>query len=163
MQKQFYYKFNLFFDRISWFGTKGCKKKNLLSLSWLRDIKPKRYPNYRLDTIFSNKKFMSVKMIEDGGWHFSQLKSPKDIQIKNLNSEGHEEYKRQQYSQQDGKNLDYITDLVKRKKIDYDHKAGAGEYKYSKEFSLKTVSMNYMPAFLQKNSNKYFEWFDFDK
>ena len=26
-QKQFYYKFNLFFDRISWFGTKGCKKK----------------------------------------------------------------------------------------------------------------------------------------
>ena len=23
-QKLFYYKFNLFFDRISWFGTKGC-------------------------------------------------------------------------------------------------------------------------------------------
>ena len=34
---------------------------------------------------------------------------------------------------------------------------------YSKEFSLKTVSMNYMPAFLQENSNKYSEWFDFDK
>ena len=49
------------------------------------------------------------------------------------------------------------------KKIDYDHKVKAEEYKYSKEFSLKTVSMNYMPAFLQKNSNKYFEWFDFDK
>ena len=162
-QKLFYYKFNLFFDRISWFGTKGCKKKNLLSLSWLRDIKPKKYPNYRFDTIFSNKKFMNVKMIEDGGWHFSQLKSPKDIQIKNLNSEGHEEYKRQQYSQQDGKNLDYITDLVKRKKIDYDHKAKSAEYKYSKEFSLKTVSMNYMPVFLQENSNKYSEWFDFDK
>ena len=63
----------------------------------------------------------------------------------------------------EGKNLDYITDLVKRKKIDYNHKAKAEEYKYSKEFSLKTVSMNYMPAFLQKNSNKYFEWFDFDK
>ena len=162
-QKLFYYKFNLFFDRISWFGTKGCKKKNLLSLSWLRDIKPKKYPNYRLDTIFSNIRYMNVKIIEDGGWHFSQLKTPKDIQIKNLNSEGHEEYKRQQYSQQAGKNLDYITDLVKRKKIDYDHKAGAGEYKYSKEFSLKTVSMNYMPAFLQENSNKYSEWFDLDK
>ena len=162
-QKQFYYKFNLFFDRISWFGTKGCKKKNLLSLSWLRDIKPKKYPNYRLDTIFSNIRYMNVKIIEDGGWHFSQLKTPKDIQIKNLNSEGHEEYKRQQYSQQAGKNLDYITDLVKRKKIDYNHKAKAEEYKYSKEFSLKTVSMNYMPAFLQENSNKYSEWFDFDK
>ena len=162
-QKQFYYKFNLFFDRISWFGTKGCKKKNLLSLSWLRDIKPKKYPNYRLDTIFSNIRYMNVKIIEDGGWHFSQLKTPKDIQIKNLNSEGHEEYKRQQYSQQAGKNLDYITDLVKRKKIDYDHKAKSAEYKYSKEFSLKTLSMNYMPAFLQENSNKYSEWLDFDK
>ena len=106
---------------------------------------------------------MNVKIIEDGGWHFSQLKTPKDIQIKNLNSEGHEEYKRQQYSQQADKNLDYITDLVKNKKIDYDHKAKAEEYKYSKEFSLKTVSMNYMPAFLQENSNKYSEWFDFDK
>jgi beta-1,4-mannosyl-glycoprotein beta-1,4-N-acetylglucosaminyltransferase len=162
-QKLLYYKFNLFFDRISWFGTKGCKKKNLLSLSWLRDIKPKKYPNYRLDTIFSNIKYMNVKIIEDGGWHFSQLKTPKDIHIKNLNSEGHEEYKRQQYSQQAEKNLDYITDLVKRKKIDYDHMAKSQEYKYSKEFSLKTVSMNYMPAFLQENSNKYSEWFDFDK
>ena len=42
-QKLFYYKFNLFFDRISWFGTKACKKKDLISLSWLRDIKAKKY------------------------------------------------------------------------------------------------------------------------
>ena len=156
-QKLFYYKFNLFFDRINWYGTKGCKKKDLLSISWLRNIKTKKYPIYRLDTIFSKNKYKNVKIIENGGWHFTQLKTPKDIEIKLLNGEQHAEFK------QTGKNLDYISDLVKRKKIDYDHKAKTEDYKYSKEFSLKTVSMSVMPAFLQKNSNKYSEWFDFDK
>ena len=156
-QKLFYYKFNLFFDRINWYGTKGCKKKNLLSITWLRNIKTKKYPIYRLDTIFSKNKYKNVKIIENGGWHFTQLKTPKDIEIKLLNGEQHAEFK------QTGKNLDYISALVKRKKIDYDHKAKTEDYKYSKEFNLKTVSMNYMPAFLQENSNKYSEWFDFDK
>jgi len=61
-QKLYYYKFNLFFDRISWYGTKACKKKNLISLSWLRDIKSKKYPIYRLDTFFSNNKYTNVKI-----------------------------------------------------------------------------------------------------
>ena len=156
-QKLFYYKFNLFCDRINWYGTKGCKKKNLLSITWLRNIKTKKYPIYRLDTIFSKNKYKNVKIIENGGWHFTQLKTPKDIEIKLLNGEQHAEFK------QTGKNLDYISDLVKRKKIDYDHKAKTEDYKYSKEFSLKTVSTSDMPAFLQENSNKYSEWFDFDK
>ena len=156
-QKLFYYKFNLFFDRINWYGTKGCKKKDLLSITWLRNIKTKKYPIYRLDTIFSKNKYTKVKIIENGGWHFTQLKTPKDIEIKLLNGEQHAEFK------QTGKNLDYISDLVKRKKIDYDHKAKTEDYKYSKEFSLKTVSMSDMPAFLQENSDKYSEWFDFDK
>ena len=156
-QKLYYYKFNLFFDRISWYGTKACKKKNLISLSWLRDIKSKKYPIYRLDTFFSNNKYTNVKIIENGGWHFSQVKTPKDIEIKLLNGEQHAEFK------QTGKNLNYITDLVKRKKIDYDHKAKSKNYKYSNEFQLKTVSINNMPPFLQKNFKKYSEWFDLEK
>ena len=156
-QKLFYYKFNLFFDRISWFGTKGCKKKNLLSLSWLRDIKSKKYPIYRVDTIFSKTKYTNVKIIENGGWHFSQLKTPKDILIKLLNGEQHVEFK------QSGKTLDDITDLVQRKRIDYDHKAKSEDYKYSSDFELKTVSMDDMPSFLKQNFNTYSEWFDFKK
>ena len=156
-QKLFYYKFNLFFDRISWFGTKGCKKKNLLSLSWLRDIKSKKYPIYRVDTIFSKTKYTNVKIIENGGWHFSQLKTPKDILIKLLNGEQHVEFK------QSGKTLDDITDLVQRKRIDYDHKARSEDYKYSSDFELKTLSMDDMPSFLKQNFNTYSEWFDFKK
>ncbi len=156
-QKLFYYKFNLFFDRINWYGTKGCKKKDLVSLSWLRNIKSKEYPFYRLDTILSKNKYISAKIIEDGGWHFSQLKTPKDIEIKLLNGEQHAEFKKT------GKNLEYISDLVKRKKIDYDHKAKSQDYKYSSEFSLKTVSLEHMPTFLKENSKNYLEWFDFEK
>ena len=156
-QKLFYYKFNLFFDRISWFGTKGCKKRDLLSLSWLRDIKSKRYPIYRADTIISKVKYINVKIVENGGWHFSQIKTPKDIQIKLLNGEQHAEFK------QSGKTLDDITDLVRRKRIDYDHKAKSKDYKYSIEFELKTVSMDYMPPFLKQNFKRYSEWCDFKK
>mgnify|MGYP000863200141 CR=1 FL=1 len=156
-QKLYYYKFNLFFDRISWFGTKGCKKKNLQSLSWLRDIKSKKYPIYRLDTFFSNNKYTNVKIIENGGWHFSQVKTPKDIEIKLLNQEHHDEYRLAK------EKLPSIADLIKRKSIVYDHKAKSTDYKFSNEFKLKTLSLNHMPLFLKQNVKKYYEWFDFEK
>ena len=156
-QKLFYYKFNLFCDRVDWFGTKGCKKKDLLSFDWLREIKGKAYPIYRFDTFFSKTKYTDVKIIEDGGWHFSQLKSPKDIETKLLNQEHHDEYRLAK------ENLPKIEDLIKRKSIIYDHKAKSEDYKFSREFKLKTLSINHMPLFLKNNMNKYLEWFDFEK
>ncbi len=156
-QKLFYYKFNLYFDRINWFGTKGCKKKDLSSFSWLRDVKSKRYPIYRIDNIFSKTKYSNINIIEDGGWHFTQLKTPKDIEIKLLNGEQYAEYKKA------NKNLQYITDLVKRKSVDYDHMAKTSSYKYNKEFKLKTIPIDSMPLYLRDNVKKYSEWFDFDK
>ena len=155
-QKLFYYKFNLFFDKLDWFGTKACKKKDLISLSWLRDIKSKKYPQYRLDTIFSKTKYRDVRIVDDGGWHFSQVKTPKDIETKLLNGEQHAEFKKT------GRDLNYIEDLVKRKIIDYDHDADSKSYKYSKEFKLRSVSINSLPPYLRQNVNKYSEWFDFN-
>ena len=156
-QKLYYYKFNLFCDRVNWFGTKGCKKRMLKSFSWLREVKTKKYPFFRLDTFFSKTKYTNVEIIQNGGWHFSQLKTPKDIEIKLLNQEHHDEYKLFK------KNLPTPEDLVKRKIIVYDHKANSTENKYTKEFKLKTVPLNNMPLFLRKNTDKYKEWFDFEK
>jgi len=155
-QKLFYYKFNLFCDRVDWYGTKGCRKKDLISLSWLREVKGKKYPFFRFDTFFSKTKYQNIKIIEDGGWHFSQLKTPKDIEIKLLNQEHHDEYKLAQ------KNLPNIAELVKRKSIIYDHKAKSQDYKFSEEFKLKTLSIDHMPLFLKENMNKYSEWFDYE-
>ena len=156
-QKLFYYKFNLNCDRVDWFGTKGCKKKKIISFSWLREVKAKKYPFFRFDTLFSKTKYKDVKIIEDGGWHFSQLKTPKDIEIKLLNQEHHDEYRLAR------EKLPSIADLVKRKSIVYDHKVKTTDYKFSNEFKLKTLSMNHMPLFLKQNVKKYSEWFDFEK
>ncbi len=38
---------------------KGCKKKNLINPQWLRNIKNRKYPLYRIDTLFSEKKYIS--------------------------------------------------------------------------------------------------------
>jgi len=156
-QKLFYYKFNLLCDRVDWFGTKGCKKKNLISFEWLRQIKTKKYPFFRIDTFFSNTKYTNVKIIEDGGWHFTRVQTPEDIHAKELNAEHHDEYRLAK------KDSSRVADLVKRKTIDYDHKADSNEFKFSREFKLKTLPLNRMPLFLQKNVDKYSKWFDFEK
>ena len=71
----FYYKFNLKLPNLDWTGTKGCKKKFLKSPQWLRNIKDRKYSFYRLDTFFSDTKYIDIKVISDGGWHFSNLKT----------------------------------------------------------------------------------------
>ena len=42
-QKLFYYKFNLLCDRYDWYGSKACKKKDLIDFEWLRNTKTKKY------------------------------------------------------------------------------------------------------------------------
>ena len=135
----------------------GDVKKNLKSFSWLRDLKIKNYPIYRIDTIFSDTKYINIKIITDGGWHFSQVKSPEDIYIKLTNHEEHAEFKDSKQT------LNDIKDMVNRKVINFDHQAKSKEYKYSNEFKLKTLPIGEMPFFIQKNSDKYSEWLDFDK
>ena len=88
----FYYKFNLLYDLMPWFGSRACKKKNLKSFSWLKNIKNKKYPFWRLDVYFSNLKNTNVEIINDGGWHFTNLKSPKELFEKMENFGHHDEF-----------------------------------------------------------------------
>ena len=99
---------------------------------------------------------MKVKIVDEGGWHFSQLKTPEEIEKKLLNQEHHDEYRIAK------KNLPKVADLVKRKTIVYDHKAKSRDYKFSKEFKLKTLPIHQMPKYLQENVNQYSSWFDFE-
>jgi len=153
-QKLFYYKFNLFCDRYDWHGTKGCKKKDLIDFEWLRNIKTKKYNFYRLDTIFSKTKYTDVKIINDGGWHFSQLKKIDDIYSKLTNSEDHQEFK------DTGKKISDIEDLVNRKVILYDHKAKSSDFKFGKEFKLEAIDLEEMPDYIKKNKDQFREWID---
>ena len=56
-QDMFYYKFNLVLPKLDWTGTKGCRKKNLINLQWLRNIKDRKYSILRPDILLSKNKY----------------------------------------------------------------------------------------------------------
>ena len=116
-QIMFYYKFNLSLPNLDWFGSKACRIKDLKSIDLLRSTKNKIYPFYRIDTLFSDIKHQSVEIVNDGGWHFSNLKNIEELERKFLNDENHAEYESQGYS------IDRIKENLKNKSIDYNHKA----------------------------------------
>mgnify|MGYP001166836267 CR=1 FL=1 len=157
-QKLFYYKFNLLNDRIFWYGTKGVKKKNMKSISELRHIKPKKYPFYRIDTFFSKNKFINLKIIKNGGWHFTQLKNPKDLYEKSKNDENHSEFDKLNI------NVDDVKNRIENKFVEYDHLADSGSnFKHGHKFKLKSIDIkSNMPIYLAENIEKYKDWFDFD-
>ena len=80
----FYYKLNLCYEKLSWLGTRCCQKKFLKSPQWLRNTKSKKYSFWRIDTFFSDKKYANIHIVENGGWHFTQMKTAEDI-YKKLN------------------------------------------------------------------------------
>ena len=80
----FCYKLNLEYPDFYWIGTKICKKKYLKSPQWLRNIKSKNYL-FGGQIFFSNKKYRNIEIIEEGGWHFSNIKSANSINHKMKN------------------------------------------------------------------------------
>ena len=155
-QKLFYYKFNLLYKKIFWYGTRGCRKKDLPKFETLRLIKPKKYSFYRLDTLFKNNKRMDVQIIKNGGWHFTRVLSPEEIHQKELIAEHHDEYKLSK------KNPERIADLIKRKVIDHNHFVDSKENKYGKEFKLTQLSVNDLPKYISQNIDKYRNFLDLD-
>ena len=151
----FYYKFNLFYDLIPWYGTKACRKKKLLSFSWLRNLKNKKYPFWRIDTLFSNLKHMNLQIVEDGGWHFTNIKTAKDIYTKLSNFGHHNEF------DVSGISVEDIQKCIDDKIVNYDHKADKSlEKKYNANYKLRVVDDKILPNYLVKNKNKFKEWFD---
>jgi len=153
-QKIFYYKFNLLYQSVPWFGSKACKKKNLLSPQWLRNIRQRKYPIWRIDTMFSQKKYINVQIINNGGWHFTNIKSPEDIQKKFLNYTHHYEF------ESSGLKIDDIKKIVEEKKILYDLNQDQTGYKWGAKTSLTKVDLSEMPDYLKNNVKKYDTWLD---
>lgn len=151
----FYFRFNLLYDRMHWFGTKGCKKKKLKSLSWLRNIKLKKYPFWRLDTLFSETKQINLQIIQDGGWHFTNLKTPEEMYEKFMNFGHHNEFKLS------GLTIEKIREKIKNKEMFYDHFADqSSTNKWKSDYKLKKYNSSLLPKYLSDNQNKYKEWFD---
>jgi len=150
-QKFFYYKLNLFYDLLPWFGSKACKFKYLKSPTWLRNIKSKKYNFLRLDTFFSDKKYNNVNIIDNGGWHFSNVKPLNKI-IQKLDDSGHsDEY------QSNENNFYKIKRMIQNNEVYYDHfldKKSLNKIR-QKGYKLKKVSLKFLPNYIFKNKKKF--------
>jgi len=153
-QKIFYYKFNLLYKNVPWYGSRICKKRNLISPQWLRDIKHKKYPLWRFDIIFSKKKYNDIYYIDEGGWHFTNVKTAEDIEKKLLNYTHHDEFEKS------GLNATDLKKKIVEKKIIYDHNVDQKSYKWGSEITLQTVGLPEMPDYLRENYIKYSNWLE---
>ena len=153
-QDMFYYKFNLKLPNLDWTGTKGCKKKFLKSPQWLRNIKDRKYPFFRLDTFFSDTKFIDIKILLNGGWHFSNLKTASEIELKLKSYLHHREFDENHLY------VNEINDLIKNKQAIYDLKVDKRVNKIGDGSKLEKYPTDKLPKFLQDNLNDYKEWID---
>ena len=136
-QKHFYYKFNLQSQMHPfWLGSRICIKKYLKSPQWLRDLKFKKYPFWRID------KIRDLQIISDGGWHFSYLQSPENL-LKKIASFSHGEHNKPEFA-----NTKNIEEKIKMKKNIF----GLG-------FSYKKIEIdNTFPKYIIDNKEKLKQW-----
>ena len=152
-QKIFYYKFNLLHSSMDWYGSKACKKKKLISFDWLRYVKNKKYPIWRFDAFFSKNKYINLKVLNNGGWHFSKIKNEEEIF--NLLSV---------YGEHNEFNISGITkknikELIDNHELYFDHSLDKkGQDKYSSKIKLDKVNNDYLPKYLSDNIHKYQKW-----
>ena len=153
-QDMFYYKFNLHLPNLIWTGTKACKKKYLISPQWLRNIKDRKYLFFRIDTFFSKTKYTSIKIINDGGWHFSNIKTAKEIEHKLKSYLHHREFDENPLSVED------IDKIIKDKQAIYDLTVDKTTNKIGNGSKLEKFEFKKLPIYIQKNQDNYKEWID---
>ena len=149
-----YYKFNLAVPNYKWFGTRACLKKNLKNPQWLRNIKARKYPIFRLDILFNEKKFNDIKLIKKGGWHFTNLKSPEEIHHKYKSYCHHREY------ELSGMNVEKIREIIKSKHTLYDLRMDQRKNKMGKGMKLIKLTNNDLPDYIFSKRSEFTKWFD---
>jgi beta-1,4-mannosyl-glycoprotein beta-1,4-N-acetylglucosaminyltransferase len=153
-QDMFYYKFDLKIPNLLWTGTKGCRKKYLLSPQWLRNVKDRKYFPFRIDILFSEKKYSSVKFISNGGWHFSNIKTAEEIEYKLKSYLHHREFDEQSLS------VEEIQNIIENKKAIYDLKVDKRVNKIGDGSKLVKIKFKKLPIYIQQNKHNYMQWLD---
>ena len=150
----FYYKFNLKLPNMYWTGTKACRKKNLISPQWLRNIKDRKYPFFRIDALFSENKYIDLKIISDGGWHFTNIKSAEEIEHKMKSYLHHREFDLEPID------LNGIKEIMSNKQAIYDLGADKRANKIGTGRKLEKCNLDILPETIKLNTETYKEWLD---
>ena len=136
-QKMFNYKLNLLNEtENNWHGSKMCLKKNLKSPQWLRNLKFKKYPFWRLD------KIRNLQIIDNGGWHFAYLQKPENI-LKKIKSFAHGEFNKKEFA-----NLNNIEEKINMGKDIFDRGISYTKVKIDNSY----------PKYILNNKEKFKDW-----
>ena len=136
-QKMFMYKLNLLnLNENNWHGSKICLKKNLKSPQWLRNLKFKKYPFWRID------KQKNLQIIDNGGWDFAYLQDVKNIS-KKIKSFAHGEFNK--------------AEIVSEKNIEL--KINQGEDVLGRGYKIKKIEIDSSyPEYIINNKDKLKNW-----
>ena len=153
-QIMIYYKLNLYLAEFPWIGSKACKKSALRSPQWLRNIKDRNYPWWRLDTFFSKTKYSNINIFENGGWHFSYIKNPEGIERKLKSYLHHAEYEINPI------NKEKISKLIEEKKAIYNLKVDSRLNKFDDSNKLKKLDLSLLPQYVKDNISMFSDWIE---
>ena len=102
--------------------------------------------------MFSNKKYQDIKIINNGGWHFSNVKTPADIEKKMKTYLHHREYDLNPIGEKK------ISEIIKEKKPIYNLKTDMRANKFDLSEKLVVSDISELPYYIQKNIDKYRDW-----
>jgi beta-1,4-mannosyl-glycoprotein beta-1,4-N-acetylglucosaminyltransferase len=151
-QNFLFYKFNLVYKNKDWYGSRACRFRDLISPQWLRDIKNKKYNFWRFDRFFSKKKYSDILFIKNGGWHYTNIKSPENIFKKFTNYAHYREFELSKTTLKD------IKHLIKNHKAIYNHDVDQRKNKFDGVVKLCKFRKKYWPIYLKQNNSKYKNW-----
>ena len=141
LQDLFYYKLNIKEVKIgnNWEGTRGCLKKNLKSIDFMRQKVLKKNLKYGFWRIDKEK---NLQILKNGGWHFSYLLTPIEIKRK-IQTFAHNELNKQKYT-----DLNNIKNCIKNLKDLFHREAKFRKVKIDSRF----------PKYIFKNRKKLSNW-----
>ena len=149
-----YYKFNLYQKNYTWVGSRACQKKNLISPQWLRDVKARAYPLWRLDIFFSKRRYNDIFFVDDGGWHFSYLNTAQLIEEKLRSYTHHREYDLNPIG------INNIEKRIKNRESIYNLCVDQRKNQFAKGAKLDLLSDSKLPKYIINNKVNFKEWLE---
>jgi hypothetical protein len=125
---------------------------SLFNIDKFGKFKDKKYSWWRVDTFFSKKKYNNILFVEEDGWHFSYLKSPKDIEKKLKSYLHHIDYDLNPVGEKG------IQEMINNRKTIYNIKADQKENKFDGSNKLNKININLLPSYIFENKHKLKDW-----
>ena len=127
-------------------------------MSWLRNLKNKKYPFWRIDTLFSNTRYINLEIINDGGWHFTNIMTAEKLYEKLTNFGHHDEF------ELSGMTVNDLQKKIDNREVFFNHFVDKEKYKerWNFNYKLKKIDNHHLPDYLNSADNqvKFKEWFD---